>query len=100
MPDSGNLLAVAELVRENYPDDKIIICADDDHKTENNPGLTAAAEAARAVEGLLAVPQFNDDRTDEQTDFNDMLVASGAEAVKAARKRTTRAVKIVQKTLA
>jgi phage/plasmid primase-like uncharacterized protein len=70
-----NLTAVAEMVRERYPDAHIVICADDDWKTEGNPGLASARKAARAVDGKVAVPAFGDDRADEQTDFNDMATA-------------------------
>lgn len=58
--DAGNLKAVAEATRAKCPDFKIIICADDDHATEGNPGLTKATEAARTVGGLLAVPVFQE----------------------------------------
>jgi putative DNA primase/helicase len=50
----GNLLSVAEWVRQKYPDQKIIIAADDDWKQPGNPGLTKAREAAGAVKGLIA----------------------------------------------
>jgi phage/plasmid primase-like uncharacterized protein len=60
-----NLTAVAEMVRERYPDAHIVICADDDWKTEGNPGLASARKAARAVDGKVAVPAFGDDRADE-----------------------------------
>ena len=36
----------------------LVLAADDDWQTEGNPGLTAATEAARAVGGRLAVPDF------------------------------------------
>ncbi|OLN29860.1 DNA primase [Desulfovibrio sp. DV] len=78
----GNLLAVAEMARAQYPDREIIICADDDAKTAGNPGLSKATEAAVAVKALLAVPRFTDPTGG--TDFNDMAQASGLEAVKAA----------------
>ena len=82
--DTGNLLTVAQWAHERYPDHKVILCADDDHKTPSNPGLTKAKEAARAIDALVAVPTFGDDRKDEDTDFNDMWIASGDDAVKAA----------------
>ena len=58
--DAGNLLPVAQVIRAKCSDYKIIICADDDHATEGNPGLTKATEAARAVGGLIAVPVFQE----------------------------------------
>ena len=78
--DAGNLLAVAQVIRAKCSDYKIIICADDDHTTEGNPGLTKATEAARAVGGLLAVPVFQDAAT-RGTDFNDLHQAEGLKTV-------------------
>lgn len=56
--DCGNLLPVAMALRAKYPRMRIILCADDDRNTAGNPGLTKATEAARAVQGFLAVPNF------------------------------------------
>ena len=65
-----------------YPDHNIIICADDDWKSDGNPGVTAAQQVAHAVDGRVAIPKFGKDRSENETDFNDMLVAEGKEAVK------------------
>lgn len=46
---AGNLESVAKWVRQKYPDAQIIACADDDWKTEGNPGITKATKAAHAV---------------------------------------------------
>ena len=56
--NAGNLLAVAKAMREKFPDLPLIVCADDDRNTDGNPGLTKATEAARAVGGLLVIPEF------------------------------------------
>ncbi|MDA8129639.1 MAG: toprim domain-containing protein [Betaproteobacteria bacterium] len=56
--NAGNLLAVAKAMRQKFPDLPLILCADDDRKTPGNPGLTKAIEAARAVGGLLVIPEF------------------------------------------
>lgn len=56
--NAGNLLAVAKAMREKFPDLPLIMCADDDRHTPGNPGLTKATEAARAVGGLLVIPDF------------------------------------------
>lgn len=56
--DAGNLLPVAKAMRRKFPDLKIILCADDDFETNKNPGLTKATEAAVAIGGFLAVPDF------------------------------------------
>ncbi|MDP1651772.1 MAG: DUF927 domain-containing protein [Rhodocyclaceae bacterium] len=84
--NAGNLLAVAKAMREKFPDLPLILCADDDWKTDGNPGLTKATEAARAVGGLLAIPAFGANRPDGAADFNDLAQTDlaqthGAEAV-------------------
>ena len=56
--NAGNLKPVAEALRVKYPNAELVLCADDDHLIDGNPGLTKATEAARAVGGLLAVPVF------------------------------------------
>lgn len=55
---AGNLIAVAMAMRANFPGLPLILCADDDYATPGNPGLTKATEAARAVGGMVAVPDF------------------------------------------
>jgi putative DNA primase/helicase len=81
--DSGNLTAVSQVIRSKFPDMKIIIAGDDDHTTEGNPGLTKATEAANAVNGLLAIPVFPDNRGPKDTDFNDLSRLVGLETVNA-----------------
>ncbi len=79
--DAGNLKDVAQALRTAYPHCPLIVCADDDHQTPGNPGLTKATEAAKAVRGLLAVPEFRKPRPDWATDFNDLARLSGAMSV-------------------
>jgi putative DNA primase/helicase len=62
----------------------IIICADDDAETKGNPGITKAAEAALAVSGKVAKPDFGIARPEGATDFNDVATFCGTEAVKRA----------------
>jgi len=81
--NAGNLEAVAVALHIKYPTLKIIIAADDDHLTTENPGMTKAKAAALAVEGLLAIPKFGANRRDKATDFNDLHQLVGAGAVKA-----------------
>jgi len=80
---AGNLKPVAMALREKYPDTVLVICVDDDHLTEGNPGLTKATEAARTVGGLLAIPRFPATRKDNDTDFNDLARLTGPETVAA-----------------
>jgi len=70
--DAGNLHPVAMAIRASYPDAVITICADDDHLTPGNPGITKATAAALAVGAKLAIPDFGNDRPDGCTDFNDL----------------------------
>jgi putative DNA primase/helicase len=67
--------------RETLVDIEIIIAADDDWKTKGNPGVMAALKAARAARARIAVPVF-EERKNGDTDFNDLAVAHGADAVK------------------
>lgn len=71
---AGNLRAVSLALREKLPDARIIVCADNDTKTDGNPGKTKATEAAIAIGGLMAIPP-------EHGDFNDLERSHGAEAV-------------------
>ena len=59
--NAGNLEAVALALRSKYPGARLILAADDDWRTEGNPGLDKATEAARAVGAWLAVPRFPED---------------------------------------
>ena len=79
--DAGNLLPVARALRAKLHDVRIVLCADDDDRTDGNPGLTKARAAALAVGGVVAVPRFGKDRPEGATDFNDMAAICGKEAV-------------------
>ncbi len=82
--DAGNLHAVATALRGQYPDARIVVCADDDHTTKGNPGVTKARAAAEAVAGIVAVPDFGSNRPANGTDFNDLAAHLGPDAVAAA----------------
>jgi putative DNA primase/helicase len=87
--DAGNLLPVARIVRQLVPHSPIVICADDDWKTEGNPGLMYATKAAGAVGNAVAMrPEFSGERDPKWTDFNDLHQAEGLEKV---REQVTRA---------
>jgi phage/plasmid primase-like uncharacterized protein len=79
--NAGNLVAVSKVIRAQYSGAAIFLCADDDTKTEGNPGLTKATEAARAIGGSIIVPKFGEGRPNGATDFNDMAAHLGKEAV-------------------
>ena len=55
---AGNMLAVARELRLKFPGLRLILCADDDFATPGNPGVTAATKAAKAVGGVVALPNF------------------------------------------
>jgi len=73
-----NLATVAKAMRENHPKATLVILAD------LGNGQTHAEEAARSVAGLLAVPQFGEDRPEGATDFNDLVRCVGIDAIKRA----------------
>lgn len=81
--NAGNLLPVARVLRTKFPELRLIVCADDDAMTAGNPGLSKAGEAAQAVGGLLAVPDFGPQRPGGATDFNDLHRHAGPAAVRA-----------------
>jgi len=85
--NAANLKAVAQAMHQRFPALRLIICADDDAATKGNPGLAQAREAARAVGGLLAVPDFAAERPPGATDFNDMAAVHGMDAVRDAIKK-------------
>jgi len=89
--DAGNLQHVVPLVRQLHPESRILICADDDYRTRdqatkklNNPGRTAAKQAAAATNDVEVVyPIFNaTTRGDKDTDYNDLHARQGLEAVR------------------
>lgn len=77
---AGNLKAVALELRERYPRAMLVILADI-VKATGKPD-PHAIEAAQAVDGKLAVPDFGPDREPGMTDFNDLAAVHGKEAVR------------------
>lgn len=80
--NAGNLLAVAQSMRVEWPERDIILAADNDQWTDGNPGATKAADAAKSIRAKLAVAQFKDTTT-KPTDFNDLHQQEGINTVKA-----------------
>lgn len=81
--NAGNLLPVAKKIRAAMPAASIVIAADDDRWTEGNPGMKAAAAAAQAVRGTVAVPVWSGHRAVKHTDFNDLHCDESLDAVRA-----------------
>lgn len=71
-----NLVKVAKELRAQYPKVSLVIAGDIGN------GSADAAKAAKAVGGFLAMPEFGNDRHDDQTDFNDLHQACGLDAVR------------------
>ena len=88
--DSGNLAPVAKVLRAKFPDKTFIIAADNDHATKSpidNPGRHYGEFAGDAIGARVIWPEFGDDAYDgdkPRTDFNDLHVLRGLDAVRAA----------------
>lgn len=90
--NAGNLEPAAQALWTKLPQTKLIICGDDDCQTDGNPGIANATKAARAVDGLLAIPQFTANEISSfsqqhgkrPSDFNDLAALRGPDAVKQA----------------
>ena len=88
--DSGNLISVAKLLRDKYPNKPIVIAGDDDQHlvalNGKNIGREKALEAAQSVNGVAVFPVFalNEQSSQKLSDFNDLANKStlGVEAVK------------------
>lgn len=79
--NAKNLVPVAKEIRKNLQNAEIIICADNDQWTDNNPGLCEAKEAATAINATYIIPMFNS-YEGKPTDFNDLALMEGLGAVK------------------
>jgi phage/plasmid primase-like uncharacterized protein len=81
--DCGNLLPVAQEIRKLHPNRTLILCADNDQFTEDNPGLTKATAAAKSIHAVVAHPEFGDNAlADKPTDFNDLHRLEGLPSVR------------------
>ena len=82
--DAGNLLPVAEVMRQQHPQAQIIIAADNDRLDDKpNTGTEWAEKAASAVAGYVAVPP-----TDYKADWNDYHQQHGLTEATAAFKHS------------
>ena len=79
--DAGNLLPVIEGVHQKYPDQKLIIAADDDQYGATNAGKIHAEKAAQKHGCIVIYPTFQNIDT-KPTDFNDLHCLEGLEQVK------------------
>lgn len=84
--NAGNLQAVATELKARYPDNPIVVCADNDAYTviNNKPynvGIEKARRAAGAVGGKIVYPVFKYPKKG-LTDFNDLVAAEGLDKVR------------------
>lgn len=70
--NAGNLLPVATAARSAWASADLVIAADNDRFTQNNPGVTYATAAAKATGARLIVPEFPEGT--EGSDFNDLVM--------------------------
>ena len=73
--NASNLTCVAQAIRAQYKLNPIVIVADNDHRTEGNPGETKAKEAQLLCNAQLIMPTFEPHETG--TDFNDFFQNQG-----------------------
>lgn len=75
---ADNLKHVTEIMRRNYPKNRIIICADNDQWNKENTGLIAAKYCAKLFRAEVCVPDFSLLNTaTKPTDFNDLMLLGG-----------------------
>ena len=83
--DCGNLEPSIAALSKKYPNHKIIIAADDDVESKDNPGRTKALDAAKCHNCEACFPKFPEDFTlpdgKKPTDFNDLHIHFGIEEV-------------------
>ncbi|WP_343594813.1 VapE domain-containing protein [Acinetobacter sp.] len=79
--DCSNMVNVANIARDHFPQSEIIIAGDhdkpDDSKTGKRPGNEAAEAAGKAINARVILPDI------EGMDWNDVHVTGGLEAVQA-----------------
>ena len=80
--DSTQLGNVAAYVRSLLPSARLVIAADDDHKTTGNPGAKAARIAAERTGAEVRSPIFPEGRGDKDTDYNDLAALTSIEEVR------------------
>ncbi|WP_341674970.1 toprim domain-containing protein [Niveibacterium sp. SC-1] len=80
--DANNLEWVVHVVQKCHPQSPILICADDDWRTDGNPGRTKGWALARRLDRVQMVyPVFGAERGPKDTDFNDLHAREGLDAV-------------------
>ena len=81
--DAGNMVTVAQILHQRFPDSPHVFLADFDHAKDENKGLIMATEAASKVGGQVLYPAFNEREIAQGfTDFNDLHQSRGLDAVR------------------
>ncbi|MEB0001176.1 hypothetical protein QN367_19140, partial [Cryobacterium sp. RTS3] len=81
--DAGNMVAVAKVLHEQFPDSTHLFLADFDHAKAENKGLMMATLAAEQVGGQVLYPDFTDEeKARGLTDYNDLHQSRGLDAVR------------------
>ena len=80
--DAANLAPVACNLRQKFPGAHMVIGADNDVRTEGNPGIAYARKAAAQVNGQVVYPEFGQIALKQKlTDWNDMQTRYTTEMV-------------------
>ena len=80
-----NLVSVASVIREKYPDSNLLVCANNHPERASNLCLKKAEEAAHTVGGKVVVPGFNElEQGVGLATFNDMHKTNGLDSVRRA----------------
>ena len=75
---ASNLAPIGRAMRKQYPAAELLICGDNDHAKEGNPGKQAAIGAARACGGKWTIPDFTGlNPAPNDSDFNDLYRLQG-----------------------
>lgn len=78
---SGNIVNVAKLLKERYPEKKYVVAADDDRNSRTNTGKAVALAAVEATGCGVIFPVFPEGS--QGKDFNDMVAEYGKDVVHA-----------------
>ena len=72
--NASNLAVVSKAIAKAYPKNRLVICADNDHKTQKKTGVNIGLDKACLVSEQLNIaliwPQFQTDNNG--SDFNDI----------------------------
>lgn len=71
---ADNLKPVALALKNKYPNQQFIIAADNDRFKKVNMGIRKAKEAAIAIRGKVAIPNFRNYPDSKATDYNDLFL--------------------------